>query len=144
MATPSPSLGLIKPRGIRTSVVKGSPWTPAEQAKVDDASAPDLFGTSIRPLEPAPYVVRYHYYCETNTCKGHDQKVLDWEVGQAGREWLRDYGKDRVTDAMLHKWRNQLLAPHNDVYFFVGNQNRRRRSFSVLGIWSPKKEDTLF
>ena len=55
MGTPSPSLGLIKPIDIEATVVDGAPWTAAEQAKVEKASAPDLFGTSLKPLEPAPF-----------------------------------------------------------------------------------------
>lgn len=38
----------------------------------------------------------------------------------------------------------QILSPGNDFHFYVGNQNRRRRSFSVLGVWYPKVEDALF
>ncbi len=45
---------------------------------------------------------------------------------------------------MLKKWRDEMLSPENDVHFYVGNQNRRRRSFSVLGVWYPRIEDALF
>lgn len=115
----------------------------AARAKIDKASAPDLFGTSLKPLEPAPFAVKYQYYCESATCGGHRQKVLDWEAGEGGRRWLRDYGTG-ARDAMLKKWRDEILSTTNDVHFYVGNQNAHRRSFSVLGIWYPKIEDTLF
>ena len=128
------------------SVVDGDPWTDDEQAKIDKASAPDLFGTSFKPLEPAPFAVRYKYRCTSPRCKGHkhDQKVLDWEAGQAGRRWRRDNGDVGAREAMLTKWRDEMLSPDNDVHFYVGNQNRRRRSFSVLGVWRPKIENALF
>jgi hypothetical protein len=144
MSTPSPSLGLIKPTDIEVSVVEGDPWTADEQAKIDKASSEDLFGTSLKPLEPAPYAVRYKYRCAAAKCNGHDQKVLDWEAGQAGRRWLRDYGDAGGGDAMLKKWRDEMLASGNDIHFYVGNQNRRRRSFSILGVWYPNIEDALF
>ena len=144
MGFPAPSLGLIKPTEVEVSVVDGDPWTTDEQVKIDKASAPDLFGTSLKPLEPAPFAVRYKYRCATPKCKGHDQKVLDWEAGQGGRKWLRDYGTDGAREAMLTKWRDEILSPDNDVHFYVGNQNRRRRSFSVLGVWRPKVEMSLF
>lgn len=145
MGTPSP-LGLIKPTDVVASVVDGDPWTDDEQAKIDKASAPDLFGTSFKPLEPAPFAVRYKYRCTSPRCKGHkhDQKVLDWEAGQAGRRWRRDNGDVGAREAMLTKWRDEMLSPDNDVHFYVGNQNRRRRSFSVLGVWRPKIENALF
>jgi hypothetical protein len=144
MGTPSPSLGLIKPTDIDTAVVDGDPWTDAEQAKIDNASAPDLFGTSLTPLEPPPYAVRYRYRCAAPTCNGHDQKVLDWEVGQAGRRWKQQYGEAGAREAMLTKWRDQMLSPDKDIHFYVGNQNRYRRTFSVIGTWYPKQEMALF
>lgn len=70
--------------------------------------------------------------------------MLDWEAGQAGRRWLREYGGARAREAMLNKWRDEMLAPDNDVHFYVGNQNAHRRSFSVLGVWWPKFENALF
>lgn len=142
--TPAPSLGLIKPTDIETSVVKGDSWSPAEQAKVDRASAPDLFGTSMESLEPAPYVVRYKYRCAAAKCPGHNQKNLDWEVGQTGRKWRRLYGDERTRDEMLKRWRDDMVSSEKDVHFYVGNQNRYRHTFSVLGTWYPNIEHTLF
>ncbi|MCV7007435.1 hypothetical protein [Mycobacterium gordonae] len=144
MGKPSPSLGLIKPVDVSAIVVDGEPWTAEEQAKINNASVPDLFGTSLTPLEPAPYAVRFRYRCASANCKGHDQKVLDWEAGQAGRRWLKEYGDAGAREALLTKWRDEMLSPDRDFHFYVGNQNRRRRSFSVLGVWYPKIEDTLF
>lgn len=144
MGNPSPSLGLIKPTDIDTSVVDGDPWSPAEQAKVDHASEPDLFGTSMVPLEPAPYAVRYKYRCADTNCPGHDQKNLDWEVGQTGRRWKADYGDAGARAAMLKRWRDDMVLANKDIHFYVGNQARYRRTFSVLGTWYPKVEDTLF
>lgn len=144
MATPSESLGLIKPVDVETSVVAGDPWTPTERAKIEKASAPDLFGSSLRPLEPAPFAVRYKYRCETKTCRGHDQKVLDWEAGQAGRRWIAEHGSARAREMMLDNWQAMMLSADRDVHFYVGNQARRRQSFSVLGVWYPPVEDTLF
>lgn len=144
MGTPAPSLGLIKPTEVEVSVVDGDPWNADERAKIDKACAPDLFGTSLKPLEPAPFAVRYKYRCASPKCKGHDQKVLDWEAGQGGRKWLRDYGAEGAREAMFKKWRDEMLSADNDAYFYVGNQNRRRPSFSVLGVWRPKFENALF
>ncbi|HEY5857377.1 MAG TPA: hypothetical protein VIW24_25945 [Aldersonia sp.] len=145
MGTPSPSLGLIKPTDVETAVVDGDAWTAGEQAKIDKASAPDLFGTSLKPLEPAPFAVRYRYRCASPKCKGHHhQKVLDWEAGQAGRRWLKSDGDARAREMLLEKWRDTMLSPDRDVHFYVGNQNLHRRSFSVLGVWYPKAEQALF
>jgi hypothetical protein len=113
MSIPSPSLGLIKPTDVEASVVDGKQWTTDERAKIEKASAPDLFGTSLAPLEPAPFTVRYRYRCASSKCKGHkhDQKVLDWEAGQGGRRWLQDYDDAGAREAMLKKWRDEMLSP---------------------------------
>lgn len=145
MVNSAPSLGLIKPRDVKVTVQDGLPWSASEQAKIDKASAPDLFGSSLVPLEPAPFIVKYKYKCATAMCRGHEQKVLDWEAGQGGRKWLRDYGdRARAREAMVTKWRDEMLAVDNDVYFYVGNQNARHWTFSVLGVWRPKVENALF
>ncbi|MGW4367683.1 hypothetical protein ACWEKT_18755 [Nocardia takedensis] len=144
MGTPSPSLGLIEPTDVEIGIVAGDPWSAAEQAKIDRASAPDLFGSSLAPLEPAPYAVRYRYRCAARRCPGHDQKVLDWEVGQAGRRWRRSHGDARARQMLLRKWGDTMLAPGRDTHFYVGNQNRHRRAFSVVGVWYPEIELTLF
>lgn len=144
MGNPSPSLGLIKPTDIETLVVDGAPWSPAEQAKVNHASEPDLFGSSLVPLEPAPYAVRYKYRCAAGGCPGHNQKNLDWEVGQAGRRWKIDYGDAGAREAMLNRWRDDMTSPDHDIHFYVGNQNKYRGTFSVLGTWYPKFENALF
>ena len=57
MGTPSPSLGLIKPMDVEVDVAEGDPWSDVEQAKVEKASAQDLFGTAMKPLEPAPFAI---------------------------------------------------------------------------------------
>jgi hypothetical protein len=144
MGSPSPSLGLIKPIDVETTVVEGDPWNDAEQTKIDKASAEDLFGTSLKPLEPTPFAVRYKYRCASPKCKGHRQKLIDWEAGEAGRRWKTEYGDAGGRAAMLSKWRDQIMSSDNDVHFYVGNQNLHRRSFSVLGVWYPKIENALF
>ena len=93
MGTPAPSLGLIKPVDVEVDIAEGDPWSDSEQAKVARASAPDLVGTAMKPLEPAPFAIKYQYRCESPKCNGHKQKVLDWEAGQAGRDWKRDHGE---------------------------------------------------
>ena len=50
MGSPSPSLGLIKSVGVEVDVVEGDPRSDSEQAKVEKASAPDLFGSAMKPL----------------------------------------------------------------------------------------------
>jgi len=144
MGTPAPSLGLIKPVDVEVDIAEGDPWSDSEQAKVAKASAPDLFGTAMKPLEPAPFAVRYRYRCESPKCSGHKQKVLDWEAGQAGRDWKRQHGEATAREMRYTNWHDMMLASDRDVHFYVGNQALHRGYFSVLGVWYPKVEDALF
>jgi hypothetical protein len=138
MNEPAPSLGLIKPTVTGVRVTAGAPWTHDQLRKVEAASQPDLFGEGLHPLEAMPFHVHYEYRCAATGCRGHVQKVLDWELGQAGRAWSRTYGDDTV-EYVRRKWEDQMTAPDRDLYFFIGNQHQHRGSFSVLGTWWPKR-----
>ncbi|WP_235434809.1 hypothetical protein [Mycobacterium heckeshornense] len=140
MDVPAPSLGLIKPIVTAVKVSAGKPWDDDQLRKIERASQPDLFGEGLRPLEPMPFEVRYGYRCAESQCRGHVQKVLDWELGQAGRRWRRQYGSEAVNQ-IRKRWGEEMTAAERDLYFFVGNQHQRRGSFSVLGTWWPRRNN---
>jgi hypothetical protein len=138
MNEPAPSLGLIKPEVLTVTVRAGEPWKPNQLAKIEKASQPTLFGDALRPLEPMPYIVEYRYRCRTEGCGSHTQKVLDWELGQAGRRWRREYGDRRAIEMIRRKYEDEYCAPAVDLHFYIGNQHQRRESFSILGVWFAK------
>lgn len=138
MSDPAPSLGLIKPAVSNVKVLPGKPWTDDQRHKIEYASNPTLFGPGLKPLEPMPFEVRYEYTCGAPDCPRHDQKVLDWELGEAGRKWRRQYGSDAIAK-IREKWEHKMTAADRDLHFFVGNQHQHRGSFSVLGTWYPKR-----
>ncbi|MHA4855095.1 hypothetical protein L1080_037165 [Rhodococcus sp. MSC1_016] len=140
MSEPSPSLGLIQPEILEVIVEPGKPWTREQMAKIDQASQPKLFGETLRPLEPMPYTVRYHYRCATKGCPTHSQKVIDWELGQAGRKWRRESGDLAALEQIREKWESMMCDPSVDLHFYIGNQHQRRHTFSILGTWYPKAE----
>jgi hypothetical protein len=49
--------------------------------------------------------------------------MRDWEAGQGGRRYLREYSDAGAREAMLKKWRDEMLSTDNDMHFYVGNQN---------------------
>lgn len=63
-------------------------------------------------------------------------------------EWLDDHRQETSSADACSRYdfcdvrgrRDEILSPDNDVHFSVGNQNARRRAFSVLGVWRPKVE----
>ncbi|EPH06589.1 hypothetical protein HMPREF1531_00490 [Propionibacterium sp. oral taxon 192 str. F0372] len=140
MNEPAPSLGLIKPRDVTITVTDGKGWTAKQEAKAAAAAEPTLldeYGAVPTKLEPAPYEIRFKYRCQDRACRGHDQALIDWEVGAAARNWVKRYPADSIPYRLENKWK-QMIDPAHDTYFYVGNQHQHRQSFSVLGVWAPK------
>lgn len=138
MNEPAASLGLIRPEIIKVKVRPGEPWKPNQLAKIEQASQPRLFGDALRPLESMAYIVEYKYRCRTPGCGSHTQKVLDWELGQAGRSWRQQHGDQRAMQMIRNKYGAEYCDPSVDLHFFIGNQHQHRASFSVLGVWFAK------
>lgn len=139
MNAPAPSLGLVKPRDVRVTVQEGQPWKPNQLAKARRAAEPTLFDEAAvrNELEPMPYEMRISYKCMSDSCNGHNQTNLDWEVGAAAYHWRKQYPKEEISRRLKEKW-EASLAEDKDAHLFVGNQHQYRRSFLVLGIWYPK------
>jgi hypothetical protein len=113
------------------------------------AAAGDLFAAERSVLEPAPYRLRYHYFCMESGCKGHTQTLIDWEAGEAARNWKkRGYAESELPERLRRKFFNQMCATDRDTYFFLGNQHQHPKGFLVLGVfWPPagsRPAPTLF
>jgi len=137
MADSVDSFGLIKPEIKDLTVVPGKPWDKKQLAKVRKATEPNLFNqTGLAELQPVPYRIKFRYRCLESGCRGHDQELIDWELGAAGLYWPKRYG-DRTAAMIEKKWSEVTDPAKKNVHFYVGNQHQRRESFSVCGIWSP-------
>jgi hypothetical protein len=135
--SPSPSLGLIKPDVQDLVVEENDAFTADQQAIVELAASGDLFSEGRPVLQPAPYRVKYRYRCESEGCSGHEQSIIDWEVGEAGRSWQQLYPKSELPARLRSRFLDEMCGPDRDTYFFVGNQHRRPRGFMVLGVFWP-------
>ncbi|GAA4699993.1 hypothetical protein [Nocardioides conyzicola] len=147
---PAPSLALVKPAEVLDVEVKVNPGFDAEQIALAEMLAEvDLFGDD-RPsqLEPMPYLVKYRYRCLSSGCPTHAQTLIDWEVGQAGRDWSSRYERSEIPGRIREKFLDKLCGDQRDPYFYLGNQKLHLRTFMVLGVWWPKKaplaEEGLF
>ncbi len=92
-----------------------------------------------------PYSFHYEYTCDNEpNCNGHDQTILDWEIGEAFRRWRVDYGSDETAlEKIREKWLDEMFADDRDSCVFVGNHHRFRQAFMVLGVFYPKQEQQL-
>jgi hypothetical protein len=138
-STPAPSLGLIKPVEVLDVTVQPNEGFDDDRKRLAAIAAEaTLFGPCKEELEPTPYLVRYRYRCVEDGCRGHDQSLIDWEVGEAGRKWSRSYPVEEIPYRIRRKFLDQLCGPERDTHFFVGNAKRYLQSFMVLGVFWPK------
>jgi hypothetical protein len=102
----APSLGAIRTRRVAPDLefTPHEPWTPEQLAKLTAVAAQDsLFGqTRLRRLEPPRFVVRLRYWCHTESCEGHLQRIIHWEL-TALQGHLRDRSANAVQKAILRR-----------------------------------------
>lgn len=137
----APSLALIRPADIGRLDVKRHPgWNEREQRVINEyTSQIPLFGpTDRRPLEPPRFTCTYRYRCQAHACNGHDGTLLDWEVVTFQRR-LKHLTDPEAIHEVQARFLDQICAADNDTCFYLGNQAKRRQTFSILGLWYPKK-----
>lgn len=135
------SLGLCKPADISDFRVEPHPgWTPEEQTKIDRyVNQMDLFETEDKlPLSAPRMKGSYRWRCQDTTCSGHEQQLLDWEFVALQRN-LVDLSDTELQAVLREKFLDELCSPERDVAFYVGNQAKRHHTFSILGVYWPKR-----
>lgn len=136
-----PSLGLVQARCVQGLIVKEHPgWTPDEQQKISDfVGQPELFdlGKPKTALEAPRFIAHYRWRCPALVCKGHEQQLLDWEFAAFQRRLPVD--PTRAKEAIRRRWFEEICSPSKQVYFYVGNQAKRRQTFSILGVVYPAR-----
>jgi hypothetical protein len=132
------SLAVIRPGTVHDLVIEAMPagWTPGQQSVIDQ---PSLFAPDKSQLEAIPYRFKYRYTCSRDGCKGHEQSIIDWELGQAFRNWSPDDATQRLA-LIRKKWLDEICGSDKETLFFVGNIHMHPRSFVVLGTFWPPKE----
>ncbi|MCL4456698.1 MAG: hypothetical protein M1406_04740 [Nitrospirae bacterium] len=134
------SLGMFKPCNISFTYEK---IKLQDQPKRKDCySQKGFFTPDKKPIEEIPFDFRYQFRCcgEKN-CKGHDLLIIDWEINQSFRKWRYKYKDEAVLlDKIKERWLDEICSAQKDTYFFVGNVNRFRDIFMVLGAFYPPKK----
>lgn len=122
-------------------------WVPVDLSKESEDTTVQLslFNEKKKKLERLPYEFRYHYKCDGEpNCNGHDQMILDWELGEALRSWPQKYGSEQETLKKIREmWFDKMFADENDPVVFVGNHHKHRNAFMVLGVFYPKHDGQL-
>jgi len=92
----------------------------------DEYDLPELKG-----LEFVSNRIRVSWLCHSPRCTGHKMQILDWGTIQLQRK----IGDEKALAGV----RAACNLQKNDVRFFVSNTHAHQGSFSIVGIWYPKK-----
>lgn len=127
-----PSLGLVVPREIIGFCREDHTGDTAHSAKMNRAAQGSLLAQGAPKLEFSPFAFKLAYLCQSDSCKGHQQTIVDWEISEAWRNWRRAY-RDDYLERIERKWL-ELVQPKREPAFYVGNQQQAPQGFLILGI----------
>ena len=111
---------------------KTHPWVAILGETPNRAAQGSLLAQGAPKLEFSPFTFKLAYRCQSASCRGHDQSIVDWEISEAWRNWRRSYPTDYL-DRIEEKWLG-LVDPARLPALFVGNQHQAPQGFLVLGI----------
>ena len=129
------SLAFFRPRQITALHIEQAPekWTNEELAKLQQQN---FFDTGNREqLERVPFDFKYEYLCDDPACRGHKMKIVDWEIYQAYRSWLRKYGSG-WEEKLRHRFEYEMQEK-KDTHFFVGTMRSHPTSWIIVGLFYP-------
>ncbi|WBB57432.1 hypothetical protein O7601_12430 [Verrucosispora sp. WMMD573] len=95
------------------------------------------------PLQAPRFTGSYRYRCADRRCRGHQQTLWDWEFVALQRR-LTQLTDAEAADQLRRKFLGQLCASDRDVAFYVGNQAARPHSFSIGGVYAPRRPTTRY
>lgn len=131
------SLGLIRPEKISFECTKQA----LSDQKAREACYTQLsfFDKKKQAIEGIPYSFYYEFHCAVEiNCPGHKLSIIDWEIGQAYRDWRYKYPNEKILlEKIAQRWVDIADTSRKDVYFYVGNMKRFRKTFMVLGVFYP-------
>ena len=133
------SLGLIKPEDISFEWVKQS--LADQKAREACYAQLSFFDKKKDVIEEIPFNFYYTFKCVgENNCPGHKLSIIDWEIGQAYRYWHSKYATEKILlEKIQLQWLDISDTNKKDVYFYVGNMKRFRKTFMVLGVFYPPR-----
>jgi hypothetical protein len=128
------TLGFFKPREIRRLVIEPDNvnWTEAQLARLRQSVMFDK--APVKELEKIPFKFKYEFACADLTCNGHTISCVDWEMSEAYRRWLREYGDWQ--SAFRNRFEHDMIERF-DTHFFVGTTREHPGSWIIVGLFYP-------
>ena len=93
-------------------------------------------------LDPPRLVVHLEYRCQEGSCAGHLQKIIDWELTALQLRY-RHSATAELKSVITRNFLEVPFSSDREPMVLVGNQEnvQRRASFTVLGLYYPRKSD---
>lgn len=91
-------------------------------------------------LESLPAKAKFAYRCSDPACPGHNQSLVDWELGALHRS-LGEKGDDEATihAKIRQKFFEQYCSARYDTRFITGSMLKHPGSFLILGLVHPRR-----
>jgi hypothetical protein len=141
------SLGMFRPKQVMRLVIEpATPWTEAQRAALKQQrmglDGPGL--EHLRQLEQIPWKFSYEFECDDEHCRGHKLQILDWEIGEAYRQWSRKYPAD--WEARIRDRFEREFTIEKDLHLVVGTVSTHPHTFVIIGLVYPprSKMDGLY
>ena len=136
------SLAFFRPRRIERLIIQPtSPrWTQRQLACLRQQSF--FAQDEVRPLDKVSYDFKYRYWCDDPRCRGHTQKIVDWEIYQSYRSWLARYGPGGWEEKVRERYELEMQEK-NDTHLFVGTVRTHPRSWIIVGLFYPPKVEAV-
>jgi len=97
----------------------------------------ELLPPEMKSLRYVPSRLEIHWQCHGKDCKTHNMQILDWGLIELqGREGIEKAKEKLESICNLDKY---------TLKFFLGNIHNHPTSFTIVGLWYPKRvTDLLF
>jgi len=130
------SLGMFKPAQV-SFLYKKAGTKDIEKRKACYAQL-SFFDRQKTPIEEIPYDFYYYFKCHgQKDCPGHKLQIMDWEIVQAYRDWRYRYPSEpELLQKIEQRWLD-MTSLKKDTYFYVGNMQRFKNQFMILGVFYP-------
>lgn len=138
------SLGIVAPAEILDVTISADDreWSPAAANEMRQYSLFADPARNDRLLRKVPYRFRYHFRCADTHCNTHRLSIIDWEL--TALYWkLIDGGEseDATCRKVKAKFLDEICSSQNEPHFFVGNTLENKKTWLVLGVIYPKREE---
>ena len=141
------SLGLVKPREVQRVVSVKVPKAEKEAfwKKYRKITAqlefPFQEEEPVNPLPPPDFRFQIRFQCADDRCvTPHNLSVLDHEISALYYRCLKAEANRDVAAKMVVQKLEEVSGLKKDLYLFLGNSKAHPQSFSIVGLWYPKKK----